>query len=69
MTRRRRPFDSIACDLVVPFHPPSSKGNSYILTCICLLTNYSIAIPIPNKQMEKIVQAYLQIYILPLVDP
>ena len=25
----RRPFDSIACNLVGPFHPPSSKGNSH----------------------------------------
>ena len=36
----RRPFDSIACDLVGPFPPPSSNGNSYILTCMCLLTYY-----------------------------
>ena len=63
MTPERRPFDSIACDMAGPFHPPSSKGNSYILTCMCLLTSYPIAIPIPNKQVETIVQAYLQKYI------
>ena len=27
---------------------------------MCLLTNYPIAIPIPNKQVETIVHAYLQ---------
>ena len=60
MTPGKRPLDSIACDLVGPFHPHSSKGNSYILTCMYLLTSYPIAIPIANKQAETIIQAYLQ---------
>ena len=60
MTPGRRPFESIACDLVGPFHPPSLKGNSYILTCMCLLTNYPIAIPIPYTKLETIIQALLQ---------
>ena len=60
MTPGKWPFDSIACDFVGLFHPPSSKGNSYILTCMCHLTNYPIPISIPNKQVETIVQAYLQ---------
>ena len=60
MTPARRPFNSIACDLVGPFHPSSSKGNSYILTCICLLTNYPIAIHIPNKQAKTDIQAWPQ---------
>ena len=60
MTPGRGPFDSISYGLVWPFHPLSSKCNSYILLCMCLLTNYPIAIPIPNKQAETIVQTYLQ---------
>ena len=60
MTSGKRPFDSIVSDLVGPLHLHSSKANSYILTCMCLLTNCPIAIPIPNKQMVKIIQAFLQ---------
>ena len=60
MTLGKRSFDSIACNLVGPFHPLIWKVNSYICTCKCLLINYPIAIPKPNKQAETIVQAYLQ---------
>ena len=60
MSPGRRPFDSISCDLVGPLHPPGLKGNSHISTCMCLLTNYPIAIPLQNTQAETIVQAYLQ---------
>ena len=44
--------------MVRPFHPLSSKGNSYILTCMYLLTNYPITTPVPNKDAETIIQAY-----------
>ena len=60
ITPGKRPFDSIASKLVGPFYLPSSKGNSYIITCMYLLTNYPIAIPIPNKQAERVMQTYLQ---------
>ena len=53
MAPARRPFDSISCDLVGLFHSPSSRGNSYKLVCMCLLTNYPIAIPIPDKHTES----------------
>ena len=36
-----------------------SKGNSYVLMWMCLLTNYPIAIPIPDKTAVTVVQAYL----------
>ena len=60
MAPARRPFNPIAFDLVGPFIPPSSKGNSYILTCAHLLINYSIAIPIPDNLQKTVIQAYLK---------
>ena len=33
-----RPMDFIAMDLIGEFHPPSSQGNRYALTGICMLT-------------------------------
>ena len=36
-------------DLVGPIHPPSSRGNKCILTVIDMLTGFTIAVPIPNK--------------------
>ena len=69
MPGTRRLFDAIASDLAGPSHPLSLKGNSYILTCMCLLTNYPIAIPIPNKQAETSSKNNLKIYMLHLVGP
>ena len=48
-----------ACDLTGPSQP-SSKGNTHVLVCTCLLTNYPIAIAIPHKIAETIIQPYLQ---------
>ena len=45
--------------LIEPFQP-KSKGNTYILICMCLLMNYPIAIPISNKTSKTVAQAYLQ---------
>ena len=55
-----RQFDIIACDLTGPFSPSIFKGNPYILACICLRKKFSIAIPIPDKSVEIVIQAYLQ---------
>ena len=63
MTHAKRPSNSISCDLDCPFHLTSSKGNSYILTCICPLTNYPTAIPLQDTHAEIVLQAYLkQVY-------
>ena len=59
VTPARRAFDLIACNLVDPFHPPSSKGNSHI-HMYGHLTNFSIAIPIPDRHAETVIQAYLK---------
>ena len=34
----------ISMDLIVEFHPPSSKGNRYALTVICMFTGYTFCI-------------------------
>ena len=42
----KRPFNSITFSQIGPFHC-SSKGNKYVLTCMCLMS-YLIAIPFPD---------------------
>ena len=53
-------FDSpdLPMDLVGPIHPPSSRGNKYVLTVIDMLTGFTIAVPIKNKNTETICAAY-----------
>ena len=51
------PFACIAIDTIGKL-PTSSKGNRYALTCIDLLMSYVIAVPIPNKAAESVVEAY-----------
>ena len=45
-------------DLVGPIHPPSSRGNKNVLTVIDMLTGFTIAAPIKNKNAETICDAY-----------
>ena len=40
-------------------YPQPSSGNRYALTYINLLTSYVIAVPIPNKAAESVVEDYL----------
>ena len=37
---------------------PSSKGNIYVLTTVCMLTGYTFCIPIKNKLAEEIVTVW-----------
>ena len=52
------PMEFICMDLVGPIHPPTSRGNKYILTIIDMLTGFTMAVPIPNKNSETICNAY-----------
>ena len=52
------PMEFICMDLVGPIHLPSSRGNKYILTVIDMLTGFTIAVPIKNKNAETICEAY-----------
>ena len=46
-------------DLIGEFHPPSSKGNRYALTVICMHTRFVFSIPIKTKSAEDVVRAYI----------
>ena len=52
------PFTCIAIDTIGKL-PPTSSGNKYALICIDLLTSYMIAVLMPDKTAESIVEAYL----------
>ena len=53
------PMKFISMDLIGEFHLPSSKGNRYALTVICMFTRYTFCIPIPNKKAETVLKAYM----------
>ena len=52
------PMEFICVDLVGPIYPPSTRGNKYVLTVIDMLTGFTIAVPIKNKNAETICEAY-----------
>ena len=51
------PVDCWACDLAGPF--PTSRGNVYTLTAICVFTKYMILIPIQNKTAITVARAIM----------
>ena len=53
------PMRFISMDLFGEFHPPSSKGNRYALTVICMFTGDTFCIPIPNKMAKTVLKAYM----------
>ena len=53
-----QPMEFVSMDLIGEFHPPSSKGNRYALTVVCMLTGYTFCIPLRNKSAEEIVTAW-----------
>ena len=54
------PMDFISMDLIGEFHHPSSHGNKYALTVICMLSGWTWCIPIPDKTASVVVNAYLK---------
>ena len=53
-----QPMQFIAMDLIAKFHPPSSKGNIYALTAVCMLTGFTFCILIKSKNAEYVMKAY-----------
>ena len=47
-------------DLIGEFHPPSSPGNRYTLTGVCMLTGFTWCIPIKSKKAADDARAYMQ---------
>ena len=55
-----KPMDFIAMDLIGEFHPPSSNGNRYALTGVCMLTGFTWCILIKLKKASDVARAYMQ---------
>ena len=53
-------MDFIAMDLISEFHPPSSQGNCFALTGVCMLMGFTWCIPIKSKKAADVVRAYMQ---------
>ena len=53
------PVKFISMELIGEFHPPSSKGNRYALTVICMHTGFVFCIPLKTKSVDDVVQAYI----------
>ena len=53
-----QPMEFVCVDLIGEFHPPSSKGNKYALTAVCMLTGFTFCIPIKNKSAEEVITAW-----------
>ena len=49
-----QPMEIICIDLIGEFYPPSSKGNRYALTAVCMLTGFTFCIPIKNKTAQEV---------------
>ena len=52
------PMQLICMDLVGPISPVTSRGNRFILTCIDMLTGFTVAIPIKDKSASTVCDAY-----------
>ena len=57
-----QPMEFICIDLIGEFYPPSSKGNRYALTAVCMLTGFTFCIPIKNKTAQEVVTAWRIIF-------
>ena len=55
-------MEKVACDLIGPL-PRTEKQNRFILTIQCVLTKYSVAIPLPNAESTTIASAFAENFI------
>jgi hypothetical protein len=55
----KKPWEQAYSDIVGPL-PESEGGNKYILTVICSLTKFVIAVPIPNQEAETMAKAFVK---------
>ena len=53
-----QPMEFICINLIGEFCPPSSKGNRYALTAVCMLTGFTFCIPIKNKTAQEVVTTW-----------
>ena len=57
-------MEFICIDLIGEFYPPSSKGNRYTLTAVCMLTGFTFCIPIKNKTAQEVVTSLEKSYFI-----
>ena len=53
------PMQFISMDLIIEFHPPTSRKHGYALTVICMLKGYVFCVPFKTKTAEEVIQAYI----------
>ena len=53
------PMDFICMDLIGEFHPPTSHRHHYALTVVCMLTEFTLCIPLKTNTAEEVAKAYL----------
>ena len=53
-----QPMEFVCINLIGEFYPPSSKGNRYALTAVCMLTGFTFCISIKNKTAQEVVTAW-----------
>ena len=56
------PFFRVAVDLIGPLHPPTDKGNRYILTLVDYATRYPEAVALPSVEAERVAEALDDIF-------
>lgn len=56
------PFARVAVDLVGPIHPPSEKGNRFILTLVDYATRYPEAKALKYIDSESVAEALVQMF-------
>ena len=53
------PFTGFAVD-TIELLPTTSKSNRYVMTFMCLLTSYLIAVPLKSKTAKEVTMAYIK---------
>ena len=52
-------MDFICMDLIGEFHPLTSHGHRYALTAVCMLTGFTLCVPLRTKTEEEVAKAYM----------
>ncbi|XP_062590636.1 uncharacterized protein LOC134252230 [Saccostrea cucullata] len=56
------PFKRVAVDIVGPLHPPTEKGNRFILTLVDYATRFPQAKALPGINTERVAEALLEMF-------
>ncbi|MES9884609.1 MAG: DDE-type integrase/transposase/recombinase, partial [Sedimenticola sp.] len=56
------PFARVAVDLIGPIHPPTEKGNRFILTMVDYATRYPEAVALKYIDSERVAEALFEMF-------